>query len=145
MTKNPNQRSAETAKNRKHPSGESNPEPQQTWLILYHWATETSEITSQFVWNFIRSASTSQHQHHHLGPEVPIKNVLWHEGAVPFQEPLYWHWTSACPTRTKPVLQLKVVTDPVSASDCLILPWAGGIKTGQVAETSNSMLTFWMS
>ena len=44
-------------KNRKSPSRESNPEPQQTWLMLYHWATETSDITSQFVWNFIRSAS----------------------------------------------------------------------------------------
>ena len=29
--------------------------------MLYHWATEKSDITSQFVWNFIRSASTSQH------------------------------------------------------------------------------------
>ena len=51
-------------KNSKRPSRESNPGPQQTRLMLYHWATETSHITSQFVWNFIRSASTSQHRHH---------------------------------------------------------------------------------
>ena len=48
---------AETEKNHKRPSRESNPEPQQTRLMLYHWATETSDITSHglFVWNFIRS------------------------------------------------------------------------------------------
>ena len=40
-------------KNRKRPSRESNPGPQQTRLMLYHWATETSNITSQFVWYFI--------------------------------------------------------------------------------------------
>ena len=39
-------------KNRKRPSRESNPEPQQTRLMLYHWATETSDITSQFVLKF---------------------------------------------------------------------------------------------
>ena len=33
-------------KNRKRPSRESNPGPQQTRLMLYHWATETSDITS---------------------------------------------------------------------------------------------------
>ena len=47
-------------KNRKHPSRESNPGRQQTRLMLHHWVTETSVITSQFVWNSIRSASTSQ-------------------------------------------------------------------------------------
>ena len=34
-------------KNRKGPSRESNPEPQQTRLILYYWATETSDIRDQ--------------------------------------------------------------------------------------------------
>ena len=33
-------------KNRKRPSRESNPGPQQTRLMLYHWATETSDITA---------------------------------------------------------------------------------------------------
>ena len=33
-------------KNRKRPSRESNPGPLQTRLMLYHWATETSDITS---------------------------------------------------------------------------------------------------
>ena len=32
------------------PSRESNPGPQQTQLMLYYWATETSNITSRFVW-----------------------------------------------------------------------------------------------
>ena len=59
-------------KNRKCPSRESNPGPQQTRLMLYHWATETSDITSQFVWNFIRSASTSQHGHHPMPISMPI-------------------------------------------------------------------------
>ena len=35
-------------KNRKRPSRETNPGPQQTRLMLYHCATETSDITSQF-------------------------------------------------------------------------------------------------
>ena len=39
-------------KNRKRPSRESNSGPQQTRLMLYHWATETSDITSWFVRNF---------------------------------------------------------------------------------------------
>ena len=36
---------AETEKNRKRPSRESKPEPQQTRLMLYHWATETSDTS----------------------------------------------------------------------------------------------------
>ena len=41
------------------------------------WAAETSDITSQFVWNFIRSASTSQHRHH----PMPTAGVRFPAGA----------------------------------------------------------------
>ena len=58
-------------KNHKCPSWEPNPRPQKVRLMLYHLATETSNFTSQFVWNFIRSASTSQHRHH----PMPTSNV----------------------------------------------------------------------
>ena len=44
---------AETKKNRKRPSCELKPGSQQTRLMIYHRATETSDITSQFVWNFL--------------------------------------------------------------------------------------------
>ena len=39
---------AEAEKNRKRPSRESNPGPQQMRPMLYHWATETSDLTGQF-------------------------------------------------------------------------------------------------
>ena len=57
------------------PSRESNRGPQQTQLMLYHWATKTSDITSQFVWNFIRSASTSQ-----VAQWYSINRVCWGPG-----------------------------------------------------------------
>ena len=51
-------------KNCKRPGRETNRGPQQMWLMLYHWGTETSDITSQFVWQFYLLSSTSQHRHH---------------------------------------------------------------------------------